>query len=250
VTRLEPGERARDEEAHRAEDVGPPDVMLGQRRAVGCPDRDEGADVELEGSQGLNPGGQPVDLAGQPDEDLPTGRIRPPGSGVDRLAVLQEAGRGEEDRSDEVRHGVSPSAHGVRVRGHRAETEQERADREQDADPPVAILRRPPCRAARPGSRQVLAVRTGFPARDHPVRALADDVGDERPEPAFLRRFCFWAHRNRLRSGPWFRSAPPVATGRAGSVIHWDHEPTYSAAGIPASAKARTSWAAVTPEPQ
>jgi hypothetical protein len=236
VTRLEPGQRARDQEARRAEDVRAPDVMPGQRRAVGRPDRGERADVELEGSQGLNPGGQPVDLAGQPDEHLPAGRTRPLGRGVDRLAVLQEAGRGEEDRSDEIGHGVGPGAHGVRVRRHRAETEQERADREQHADPPVAILRRPPGRAARLISGQVLAVRAGLPARDHPVRALADDVSDERPEPAFLRRFCFLAHHNGLPSGPWFRppwfrpprfiSEPPVATGRAGSVIQWDHEPT------------------------
>jgi hypothetical protein len=226
VARLEPGEQARDKEAHRAEDVGAPDVMTGGRRAGGRPDRGERADVELEGSHGLNPGGQPVDLAGQPDEDLPAGRSRPLGRGVDRFAVLQEAGRGEEDRSDEECHRVRPGAHGVRVPGHRAEPEQERADREQHADPPVAILRCPPGRAARLVSGQVLAVRAGFPARDHPVRALADDVGDERPEPAFLGRFCFCAHHHRRPSWAWFRSGPPVATGRAGSVIQWDHEPT------------------------
>jgi cytochrome P450 len=43
---------------------------------------------------------------------------------------------------------------------------------------------------------------------------------------------------------------PPVATGRAGSVIHSLQEPMYSAAGNPASSSASTSCAAITPEPQ
>ena len=44
--------------------------------------------------------------------------------------------------------------------------------------------------------------------------------------------------------------AGPVAMGLVGSVIQFDQEPTYSAAGMPARVSARTSWAAVTPEPQ
>ncbi len=42
----------------------------------------------------------------------------------------------------------------------------------------------------------------------------------------------------------------PVATGRDGSPIQSDHDPAYRAAGIPASASARTSCEAVIPEPQ
>lgn len=42
----------------------------------------------------------------------------------------------------------------------------------------------------------------------------------------------------------------PTATGRDGSDDHWDQEPAYSAAGIPATASASTSWAPDTPEPQ
>ena len=42
----------------------------------------------------------------------------------------------------------------------------------------------------------------------------------------------------------------PSATGRSGSVIHSLHEPTYRAAGKPATSSARTMPAAVTPEPQ
>jgi hypothetical protein len=39
--------------------------------------------------------------------------------------------------------------------------------------------------------------------------------------------------------------------GRAGSVIQFDHEPTYSAGvGKPASVIAKTVCAALTPEPQ
>jgi hypothetical protein len=164
-------------------------VVPGLRRAHGGEDGGEGADVEFEGSHELNGGRLPVDLAGQEHDDLAAGGAGPPGRGVDRLAVLQEAGRGEEQRPDEERDRVEPAAHRVRVRRHGAEPEQERADREQHADPPVTILRRPPRRAARRGSVQVLAVRAGFPVRDHPVGALADDEGDERPEAAFLRRF-------------------------------------------------------------
>ena len=205
MARLEPGERAGDQEADRAEDVGPPDVVPRLRRAHDGEDGGEGADVEFEGPHELHGGRLPVDLAGQEHEDLTAGGARPPGRGVDRLAVLQDAGRGEEQRPDEERHGVGRGAHGVHVRRHRAQSEQERADREQHADPPVTILRRPPRRAARLGSVQVLAVRAGFPARDHPVRALADDEGDERPEPAFLCRF--WLRRHQ---------GPPPSRGGSG----------------------------------
>ena len=44
------------------------------------------------------------------------------------------------------------------------------------------------------GGKKVLAVGAGFPVRDHAVGPLADDEGDERPEPAFLRRLCFRGH--------------------------------------------------------
>ena len=132
----------------RAEDVGPPDMMACLRRADGRPDGDEGADVELDGPDGLHAGRQPVDLAGQEHEDLPAGGTRPLRSGVDRLAVLQETRRGEEQRPDEKRHRVGLAAHGVHVPGHRAQREKERADGEQHPHPPVAIARRPPRRAA------------------------------------------------------------------------------------------------------
>jgi hypothetical protein len=164
-------------------------VVPRLRGAHGGEDGGEGADVELEGSHQLYGGRLPVDLAGQEHEDLPAGGARPPGRGVDRLAVLQEAGRGEEQRADEKRHGVGRGTHGGHVPGHRAEPEQERPDREQHADPPVTILRRPPRRAAGRLSGQVLAVGAGFPVRDHAVGALADDEGDERTEPAFFCRF-------------------------------------------------------------
>jgi hypothetical protein len=164
-------------------------VVPRLRGAYGGEDGGEGADVEFEGPHELHGGRLPVDLAGQEHEDLPAGGARPPGSGVDRLAILQEPGRGEEQRPDEERHRVGSRAHGVHVPGHRAQREQERADGEQHPHPPVAIARCPPRRAARLRSVQVLAVRARFPVRDHAVRALADDEGDERPEPAFLRRF-------------------------------------------------------------
>jgi hypothetical protein len=169
-------------------------MMPCLRSADGRPDGDECADVELDGANRLHAGREPVDLARQEHEDLPAGFTRPLGSGIDGLAVLQEAGRGEEQRPDEERHRVRPGAHGVRVRRDRAEGEEERADREQHADPPVAILRRPPRGAARRVFGQVLAVRARFPACDRSVWAFADDEGDERPEPAFLRRFCFRGH--------------------------------------------------------
>jgi hypothetical protein len=166
-------------------------VVTCLRRADGRRYGREGADIELEGAHELDCGRLPVDLIRQEHEDLAAGGARPPGSGVDRLAVLQEAGRGEEQRPDEEGDRVGPVAHGGHVRGHGAESEEKRADREQHADPPVAILRRPPRGAARPACGQVLAMRAGFPARDHPVRAPADDEGDERPEPAFLYRLRF-----------------------------------------------------------
>jgi hypothetical protein len=164
-------------------------VVPRLRRAHGGEDGSEGADVEFEGPHELHGGRLPVDPAGQEHEDLTAGGARAPGRGIDRLAVLQEAGRGEEQRPDEERDGVGHSAHGVHVPRHRAEPEQERADREQHADPPVTILRCPPRRAAGRRSGQVLAVRAGFPARDHAVGALTGDEGDERPEPALLCRF-------------------------------------------------------------
>lgn len=170
-------------------------MMLCLRRADGRPDGDECTDVELDGANRLHGGREPVDLARQEHEDLSAGGTRPLGSGIDGLAILQEACRGEEQRPDEERHGVRPGTHGVRVRRDRAEREEERADREQHADPPVAILRRPPRGAACRGSGQVLAMRARFPACDHSVWALADDDGDERPETAFLCRFCFRGHQ-------------------------------------------------------
>jgi hypothetical protein len=120
VAHLEPGQDAGDQEADRAEDVGPPDMVPCLRRAHGGEDGGEGADVEFEGPRELHGGRLPVDLAGQEHEDLTAGGVRPPGRGIDRLAVLQEAGRGEEQRPDEERHGVGYGADGVHVTGHRA----------------------------------------------------------------------------------------------------------------------------------
>ena len=211
MARLEPGERAGDQEAGRTEDVGPPDMMLCLRRADRRPDSDKGTDVELDGSHRLHGGGKPVDPAGQEHEDLATGGTRSPGCGIDRLAVLQEAGRGEEQRPDEERHRVGPRAHGVRVRGHRAQCEQERADGEQHPHPPVAIARRPPRRADWRGSVQVLAVRARLPARDHAVRALVNDEGDERPEPPFRCRF--WLRRHQGPPPPRGAHSYPECAG-------------------------------------
>jgi hypothetical protein len=199
VAHLEPGERTGDQEADRAEDVRAPDVVPRLRRAHGGEDGGEGADVELEGPHELHGGRLPVDLAGQEHEDLTADSAGPPGRGINRLAVLQEAGRGEEQRAYEERHRVGPRAHGIHVRGHRAQCEQERADGEQHPHPPVAVARRPPRRAARRVWTQVLAVCARFPARDHAVGSLADDEGDERPEPAFLSRF--WLRRHQGRFG-------------------------------------------------
>ena len=42
----------------------------------------------------------------------------------------------------------------------------------------------------------------------------------------------------------------PIATGRSGSADHCDQEPGHRAASMPAAARAATSWAAVTPDPQ
>jgi hypothetical protein len=219
VACLEPGERAGDQEADRAEDVGAPDVMPRLRCAHGGEDGGEGADVEFEGPYELHGGRLPVDLAGQEYEDLPAGGAGRPGRGVDRLAVLQEAGRGEEQRPDEERHRVGAAAHGVHVRGHRAEREQDRADGEQHADPPVTIMRRPPRRAACRSTGQVLAVRAGFPARDHAVGTLADDIGDKRAEPALLRRFCLGRHQ-----GP-SASAPRLTAPQDGPAVAPPHHP-------------------------
>ena len=195
VAHLEPRERTGDQEAGRAEGVGTPDMMPCLRRADGRPDGDKGADVELDGPHGLHAGRQPVDLTRQEDEDLPAGGTRPLRSRIDRLAILQETRCGEEHRPDEKRHRVRPAAHGVHVPGHRAQREKERADGEQHPHPPVPIVRRPPRRAAWRSSGQMLAVRARFPVRDHAIRAPADDEGDERPEPAFLCRFCFRGHQ-------------------------------------------------------
>jgi len=199
VAHLEPGEDAGDQEADRSEDVGAPDVVPRLRRAHGGEDGSERADVELEGPHELHGGRLPVDLAGQEHEDLTAIGAGTPGRGINRLAVLQEAGRGEEQRADEERQRVGPRAHGVHVRGHRAQCEQDRADGEEHPYPPVAIVRRPPRRAASRVWMQVLAVGAGFPVRDHAVGPLADDEGDERPEPAFL--YCFGLRRHQGRFG-------------------------------------------------
>lgn len=52
------------------------------------------------------------------------------------------------------------------------------------------------------------------------------------------------------RSASGHPRSGPVATGRFRSDTQSDQEPTYSAAGIPASSSASTSWAALTPDPQ
>lgn len=55
---------------------------------------------------------------------------------------------------------------------------------------------------------------------------------------------------DRLPPRLWTLGAQSVATGRSGSLTQSDQEPTYNDAGTPASDKASTSWAALTPEPQ
>jgi hypothetical protein len=174
-------------------------VVPRLRRAHGGEDGSERADVELEGPHELHGGRLPVDLAGQEHEDLTAGGAGAPGRGINGLAVLQEAGRGEEQRADEERQRVGPRAHGLHVRGHRAQREQQRAEGEQHPYPPVTIVRRPPRRAAPRAWMQVFAVCARFPVRDHAVGPLADDEGDERPEPAFLCRF--WLRRHQGRFG-------------------------------------------------
>jgi hypothetical protein len=200
MARLEPRERARDQEAGRAEDVGTPDVMPCLGRADGRPDGDERADVELDGANELHAGGQPVDLTRQEHEDLTAEVAWPPRRGLDRLAVLQEAGRCEEQRPDEERHRVGPGAHGVRVPRHRAQAEKERARREQHADPPVAILRCPPDRAARRRRGQVLAARTGFP-RVHHGRIRSPAAGSH--PPARMSSRLVYRRRVTVRSKEW-----------------------------------------------
>src|SRR5690606_28438828 len=56
--------------------------------------------------------------------------------------------------------------------------------------------------------------------------------------------------RVRITAGRDYCGSGPTATGRRESDDHSDHEPTYSAAGMPATASARTSCAPETPEPQ
>jgi DNA-binding MarR family transcriptional regulator/GNAT superfamily N-acetyltransferase len=92
VAGLEPGQRARGQEACRAEHVGAPDVMPRLCRADGRPDGGERADVELDGAHELHAGGQPVDPMRQEHEDLPADAARPLRRGVDRLPVLEETG--------------------------------------------------------------------------------------------------------------------------------------------------------------
>jgi hypothetical protein len=53
-----------------------------------------------------------------------------------------------------------------------------------------------------------------------------------------------------LQQQPGAGHVGPVATGREGSATQSLQEPAYRAAGIPAASRARTRWAATTPEPQ
>lgn len=49
---------------------------------------------------------------------------------------------------------------------------------------------------------------------------------------------------------PAYPGSGPTTTGLAGFDDHSDQEPTYSSAGMPATASASTSCAPETPEPQ
>src|SRR4051812_5861776 len=69
---------------------------------------------------------------------------------------------------------------------------------------------------------------------DHGIEAVAPSVED-------VER-----HHPELHQG-----VDPVASGRAGSVIQSDHEPTYRRGdGRPAASMATMSWQDVSPDPQ
>ena len=106
VADLEPGQCAGHQEADRADRVGPPHVLVGGLRGQVDLHGRAGADVEVERSDQLHRGRPPVDPPRLVDEEAPPRWVLRRGAGVDRLAVGQERGRGEEQRPDEERHGV------------------------------------------------------------------------------------------------------------------------------------------------
>ena len=169
VAGLVPGQDAGDEEADRADPVGPPHVLVrGLRRQV-LRHGDPGADVEVQRPHQLDRRGPPVDPSGLVGEEAPVRGVGLRGRGVDRLPVGQERGRGKEQGADEVRDGIPAGPDSIGVSRHRPEREQQRTDGEQDRDPPAAGLGRPP---GRPGGwLLVLAMAARFPADDDPVRA-------------------------------------------------------------------------------
>ena len=107
-----------------------------------------GAHVEVEGADQLDGRGQPVDLVGAEDQHPapPVGAApcRRPGPGVHRLAVLEEAGRGEEQRADEEGDRVGPGPDGAGVAGQGPDGEEGGPGCEEDPDPPPPGPRSPP----------------------------------------------------------------------------------------------------------
>ena len=117
-----PREPAGDEEADRAERVGPPDQAVLLRQVDARVERAARAQVEEQGAGELDRARPPVDAVG-------------PG----RVEELQRRRAGEEDRAREEHGGVRDGADQMDEARERPDDEARRADREQHADPPGAV---------------------------------------------------------------------------------------------------------------
>src|SRR5262249_9568212 len=130
---LDVGQIAGDEEADRAQGIGPPDETVVRSGVEPALERAKGREVEEHGSDELDAAAPPVDAARLPGEK---GKLRVPesraGVGVDRLQPLEERGRGEEDRADKEDQPVGARADELLEAGKRADEEARRPDREQD----------------------------------------------------------------------------------------------------------------------
>ena len=167
------GEGRGDQEADRADRVGPPDDAIDQvgRDVQQC---GEGGDVEVQRAHELHQAGPVADLGRLPGE---------PGVAVlaDHLHERQVGGDGEEQRADEERDGCDLSPDSGGVRRNRTEHEAGGADDEQRADPPRQAPALPDL------DRPTLS--PGAPPSAAAVREVVADLRDERPRPSWLERW-------------------------------------------------------------
>ena len=223
LPRDRPLDRPLDRPAGAADRTGAVDRSGGERRRAGLADQPAGGGAELPRRHGRARAARAAGAcrrpsrSQEPEEEEPSAPAASAGAGSAYADVLMPRSvAGHRDRLTGTTDRQA-EADGVRP-GRRAAVPELGRDRLRHPPQEAGLSRRGPRVARTLGARRRGAVR----ARRRRV------AGRAALSPA---------------PGPW----PPGGTA---SADHSLQEPAYSAAGSPATARARTSWAAETPEPQ